>query len=70
MQEASTYVAREAHKDAIDVSLAEAGANREVRHSGTIGGDLLAVAQLVRRLRRKGAHSAVRLRRGPLRLQV
>lgn len=54
MGEASTYVGLDVHKDSIDVTLAEAGATGEVRHFGTIGGDLEAVAQLLRRLRRKG----------------
>ncbi len=54
MEEASTYVGLDVHKDSIDVTLAEQGATGEVRHFGTIGGDLEALARLVRRLRRKG----------------
>ena len=53
MEKASTYVGLDVHKDSIDVTIAEAGAAGEVRHFGTIGGDLEAVAKLVRRLRRK-----------------
>lgn len=53
MAKASTYVGLDVHKESIDVTLAEEGAAGEVRHFGAIGGDLEAVAQLVRRLRRK-----------------
>lgn len=62
MSEASTYVGLDVHKDSIDVTLAEAGAAGEVRHFGTIGGDLEAIAHLLRRLRRKGRtlHSCTR----------
>lgn len=50
----TTYVGLDVHKDSIDVTLAEAGAAGEVRHFGAIGGDLEAVARLLRRLQRKG----------------
>lgn len=39
MEEASTCVGRDSQADAIDVTVAEQGATREVQHFGTIGGD-------------------------------
>lgn len=54
MEEASTFVGLDVHKESIDVILAEGGPSGEVRHFGTIGGDLEAGAQWLRRLRRKG----------------
>lgn len=48
-----TFVGMDVHKESIDVTIAEEGSQGEVRHFGTIGGDLEAVAKLVRRLRRQ-----------------
>lgn len=52
MEKASTIVGLDVHEESIDLTIAEAGAAGEVRHFGTIGGDLEAVAKLLRRLRR------------------
>ncbi len=48
-----SIVGIDVHKESIDVTLAELGSTGEVRHLGTIGGDLEAVAKLVRKLRRR-----------------
>ncbi len=51
MAKRSMYVGMDVHKESIDLSLAEAGRDGEVRHYGVIPGDLEAVAKVVRALR-------------------
>lgn len=53
MEKASTFVGLDEHQESIDVTIAEAGRAREVRHRGTIGGHLESVAGMLRRLRRR-----------------
>jgi transposase len=51
MAKRSMFVGMDVHKESIDVSLAEEGRDGEVRHYGTVPGDLEALAQVVRALR-------------------
>jgi transposase len=70
VEKANTIVGLDVHKESIDVTIAEAGAAGEVRHFGTIGGDLEAVAKLVRRLRRKGRELKFVYEAGPCGFEI
>jgi transposase len=71
MEKASTtYVGLDVHMESIDVTIAEEGAAGEVRHFGTIGGDLEAVAKLVRRLRRKNRELRFVYEAGPCGFEI
>src|SRR5438093_12340963 len=54
MAKRSTTVGLDVHKDTIDVVIAAPEADGEVRHFGTIGGDLGSVDRMLTRLRRPG----------------
>jgi len=53
------------HANSIDVTAAETGAGREVRHVGSIGGDLASLDRVLRRLRSDGAKLHVVYEAGP-----
>ncbi len=72
MEKANTvvsFVGMDVHKESIDVTVAEEAPSGEVRHVGTIGGDLEAVAKLVRKLRRKNGELRFVYEAGSLRLR-
>jgi len=51
MAKRNMFVGMDVHKESIDISLAEAGRDGDVRHYGVIPGDLDALAKVVRALR-------------------
>lgn len=50
-----TIVGLDAHKNSIDIATAETGGNQEVRHYGTIGGDMASLDKAIRKLKSKSA---------------
>jgi len=55
MKKNITFVGLDVHKDSIDVALADAGREGDVRFYGTIGGDLESLHKVVRKLQSTGA---------------
>ena len=64
-ERASVYVGLDVHKDSIDIALAEAGRDGEVRHLGAVAGGLDAVSKALRRLVSAGARPHIVYEAGP-----
>jgi len=65
MKNTTTFVGLDVHKDSIEVALADAGRDGDVRLFGTIGGDLESLHKVVRKLQSTGAELRFVYEAGP-----
>jgi transposase len=64
-QAVSLYVGLDVHKDSVDIALAQPGRDGEVRHFGTVAGNVEAVSKALRRLVAAGERLHVVYEAGP-----
>ncbi len=65
MKDYITVVGLDVHKDSIEVVLADTFGNREIRHYGKIGGDMVSLDKAVRKLVSKGSRLEFVYEAGP-----
>lgn len=65
MKNTTTFVGLDVHKDSIEVALADAGRDGDVRFFGTIGGDLESLHKVVRKLQSTGTELRFVYEAGP-----
>jgi len=64
MRKSIMHVGLDVHKESIEITMAEAGRNGEVRRFGQVGGDLASLDKAVRKLQSKGDICSSFMKRG------